>query len=898
MSTTGLYGGTGPNGDKGAVIVTEEQIDLVVKAIRQTPIIDNHAHPLLKPDIVGRHPLLSIVSEAHGDAIRASVTAFPHQRAVQQLSTVLGCNATWESVVAAVEERRSNDYNAWVTQCLGGLQTMLLDDGLDNEDDVFDFSWHNNFTRTKCHRIVRVEALAAEIINRHCVAFDDVQPLDNVFDNMLEEFDTQIKQALSDPDVVGFKSVICYRTGLAVPRVVDIAAARESFSDIITSYSASGQRFRRLQHVGLNDLFVHRAAVHIRDSPGRYNKPIQFHTGLGDNDITLTKSSPAHLQEFIRTYSTVPIVLLHSGYPYVRDTGYLATVYSNVYADIGEVFPVVGRHGQEAIVREIFELCPWSKVMWSTDGHWFPETYLLAILQAREVLETVICDFVRKGHVSWRSAIQLVQDILFKNANNVYQLGLDLPESDSSDLESHVGRTDLKPSRPSDLAVWSAFMRDKPAPDFVRISWLDYTAKPRMRMIPFRRFDRLLRSNQPVDIGITKAALGLLQSDSIIPGVTATGEYRLHPDFSSLKVGPIEGHFNINGGFREKDGETVKLCPRSQLIRAIDRSASEGISYLIGFEIEFLLLQRIKLSPEDEANKASRFRMLPNDGHAWSTSRFYIDPTLPRLIRDIVKDLENAGIEVEQVHAESAPGQFELVLPAKPPLEAVDDLLHARETIAGRATGAGYKFTLHPKPYGNACGTASHMHMSVSASADSGYDESVYEHFYAGILEHLPALVAFTYSHPSSYERVVDSAWAGGRWVTWGTQNRETPLRKIEGSHWELKCFDGLANPYIALAALLMAGLSGIVKEKPLKWADCSIDPATLTQRQREELGISKVLPPNLQSALDNLQGDEALIRIVGRDVVARYLNVKRAEIDSLKSLTDRERRENVIEQY
>lgn len=373
----------------GAPNVTDEQISELVQAIHQTPIIDNHAHPLLKPETVGQHPLLSIASEAHADAIRASVTSLPHHRAVHQLSAVLGCAPTWESVVASIEQRRTNDYSAWVARCLSGLETILVDDGLDNEDDAFDFSWHDAFTRSKCRRIVRIKALAAEIINRHCAAFSDFQPLDQVFDNMLEEFDTQIKQALCDQNVVSFKSVICYRTGLAVPRAVNIAAARQSFSDIITDYSASRQRFRRLQHVSLNDLFVHRAAIHIRDSEIRFKKPIQFHTGLGDNDITLTKSSPAHLQEFIRVYPTVPIVLLHSGYPHMRDAGYLATVYTNVFVDIGEVFPIVGCHGQESIIREIFELCPWSKVMWSTDGHWFPETYLLAIMQVREVLQTV-----------------------------------------------------------------------------------------------------------------------------------------------------------------------------------------------------------------------------------------------------------------------------------------------------------------------------------------------------------------------------------------------------------------------------------------------------------------------------------------------------------------------------
>ncbi|CAK7213307.1 hypothetical protein SBRCBS47491_001761 [Sporothrix bragantina] len=893
MSTTALYSRLVHAGD-GA---TEEQMERVVQTIHETPIIDNHAHPLLKPDVIGRHPLLSIVSEAHGDAIHASVTALPHQRAIQQLSTVLGCNATWESVVAAVDERRRDDYDAWVSKCLSGLQTILLDDGLNNENDVFDFSRHDSFTRTKCHRIVRIEAVAAEIINRHCVAFDDFQPLDNVFDNMLEEFDTHIKQALSDPNVVGFKSVICYRTGLDVPRVVNIAAARKMFSDIIVSYSASSNRFHRLQHVGLNELFVHRAAVHIRDSSDKHKKPIQFHTGLGDNDITLTKSSPAHLQEFIRTYPTVPIVLLHSGYPYVRDTAYLATVYANVYADIGEVFPVVGRHGQEAIIRETFELCPWSKVMWSTDGHWFPETYLLAILQVREVLETVICDFVRNGQITWQSAIQLVQAILFGNANTVYNLGLSLSGSGIADVEKHVVSKGSKVFRPPDCDVWSAFMRDKPEPDFVRVSWLDYTALPRMRMIPFRRFDRLVRANKPVDIGITAAALGLLQSDTTVPGVTATGEYRLHPDFSSLKVGPIEGHFNINGEFREKDGSRVALCPRAQLIRAIEVSAAEGITHLLGFEIEFLLLQRTGV-PKDALPGGPVFQMLPNDGHAWSTSRFYNDPALATFLRDIVKDLDSAGIEAEQVHAESAPGQFELVMPAKPPLEAVDNLLHAREIIAHRATEAGFKFTLHPKPFPQACGTASHVHMSISSTNGDGDDEAIYEQFYAGILGHLPAIMAFTYSNPVSYKRLVDSAWAGGRWVTWGTQNREAPLRKVDGSHWEMKCLDGLANPFMAMAAVLLAGLSGIVYKKELTWGDCKEDPARLTPAQRQELGISEMLPANLDNALTALEGDEELVRLIGRDVVERYATVKRAEAAALGSLTESEQRERIIEQY
>lgn len=95
-------------------------------------------------------------------------------------------------------------------------------------------------------------------------------------------------------------------------------------------------------------------------------KPFQFHTGLGDNDIDLGLSNPSHLQNFIKTYPTVAIVLLHASYPFTKEAGYLATVYHNVYLDIGEVFPFVSQDGQEYVLQEALELCPSEKLLWST----------------------------------------------------------------------------------------------------------------------------------------------------------------------------------------------------------------------------------------------------------------------------------------------------------------------------------------------------------------------------------------------------------------------------------------------------------------------------------------------------------------------------------------------------
>ncbi len=135
--------------------VTRTQLDELARAIRRTPIIDNHAHPLLEAAMAGRRPLMSIATEAHGDAMHASATALAHLRAVRQLARVLDCGATWEAVVAAVEEKRIEAPDDWTGRCLAGIETILVDDGLDNKYEVHDYPWHDAFTRSKCKRIVR-----------------------------------------------------------------------------------------------------------------------------------------------------------------------------------------------------------------------------------------------------------------------------------------------------------------------------------------------------------------------------------------------------------------------------------------------------------------------------------------------------------------------------------------------------------------------------------------------------------------------------------------------------------------------------------------------------------------------------------------------------------------------
>jgi hypothetical protein len=362
-------------------------MDALITAIHTTPIIDNHAHPLLIPEARDNYPLLSITTEAHGEAMRHTPSTLSHIRAVRQLSEVLGCPPTWQDVGEAITIEQKKPHHAWEKRCFEGIETVLVDDGLDGKDEVYDYAWHDRLCRSECKRIVRIEKVAEEIINELYNNID-LNPED-IFAGLREAFEIVVKAAIEDPDVVGFKSIICYRTGLDIPPLLSTHEVKDSFVNHITQLQEDGAKhFKRLDGLPLNAYLVNKAASLISRGPSP-KKPLQFHTGLGDNDITLTKSSPSHLQAFIRKYSSLPIVLLHASYPWTKEAGYLASVYENVYADIGEVFPFISKEGQENVVREILELAPTQKILWSTDGHWFPETYLLAIIQVREALEVV-----------------------------------------------------------------------------------------------------------------------------------------------------------------------------------------------------------------------------------------------------------------------------------------------------------------------------------------------------------------------------------------------------------------------------------------------------------------------------------------------------------------------------
>lgn len=398
--------------------------------------------------------------------------------------------------------------------------------------------------------------------------------------------------------------------------------------------------------------------------------------------------------------------------------------------------------------------------------------------------------------------MEAAADILFYNSNRLYGLNQE-PKYQPSVIPT--------PGLTSPAAL-DVFIRNNPDVKFVWMQWVDYTATVRVRMFPIREFARIVRKERR--IGISLSVFWMIQDDSVgalaPPGAT-TGQFYMEPDLSSLarNIGISSQSASVMTYWRSEEDTELEGCPRTTLQNLANKFELEhNIDVKFGFEIEAIFLK------PSTNSKGEREYLPAVSNHSWSRMTSDNQTLLP-LLEEIVDALASINIHLQQFHAESAPSQFEFVLPPASPVAAVDTLLKTRQAIANIAAQHGLRATLHPRPYPNAAGSASHAHVSISPPDKE-------DSFLAGVMQHYPAVVAFTLAQDMSYDRVKPGIWAGSEWVAWGTQNRETPIRKISPGHWEIKSLDGLANMYLSMSAFLAAGYLGVSQNKPLTLKDCT----------------------------------------------------------------------------
>ncbi|KPF53663.1 glutamine synthetase [beta proteobacterium AAP51] len=329
------------------------------------------------------------------------------------------------------------------------------------------------------------------------------------------------------------------------------------------------------------------------------------------------------------------------------------------------------------------------------------------------------------------------------------------------------------------------------------------------------------------------------------------------------------------------DGQPFEACPRQVLRRQQARLAERGWQLQTGLEPEFFLLRR-----------GAEGAWAPADAQDRLDKPSYDLKSLARqfgLLQELAQHLGACGLDVQQIDHEDAHGQYELNFAHGDALLSADRLMLFKLAAHAAAEARGMVFSMMPKPFANQPGSGLHFHVSLWQGAqnlfapgpgETGELSETGRHFVAGVLAHAGALTALCAPTVNSYKRLtVGESLSGTTWapayIAHGPNNRTAAVRTLPG-RFEWRVPDASANPYLATAALLAAGLDGLQRRQEPPPATTA-DLYTWTLPQLRTHGID-LLPQSLGEALDALEADDVITEALGETLTDEFLRLKRDE--------------------
>lgn len=400
-----------------------------------------------------------------------------------------------------------------------------------------------------------------------------------------------------------------------------------------------------------------------------------------------------------------------------------------------------------------------------------------------------------------------------------------------------------------------------------------------------------LAERMQTGIGLTVAMQAFTMLDHLAPvaGMGPVGEIRLVPDLSTFVIAPYAPRTGVVlTDMMALDGSEYAADGRAFLKRMVHRARDRGLSIVAAFEPEWSL-----------ARVAGDALVPLDDSGCFTTAGMN---SAADVISDIIEALDAQGISTAQYYAELGWGQQELSIEHASALQAADRQILYRETVRAVAQRHGLHAVFAPKPWPDQAGNGCHLHFSawdVDGHLNRFRDSSgahglsaVGIRFMAGVLDHLPALLALTCASVNSYRRLQPQMWASAYRV-WGPDNREGALRltstfwghEAESTNVELKPSDATGNPYLALGGVIAAGLDGIDRGLFLP-PPVTVDPFTLTDAERTASGVER-LPQSLAAAVTNLERDQLLMGAMGDQLARSYIAVKRLDIEAFATADD-----------
>jgi glutamine synthetase len=356
------------------------------------------------------------------------------------------------------------------------------------------------------------------------------------------------------------------------------------------------------------------------------------------------------------------------------------------------------------------------------------------------------------------------------------------------------------------------------------------------------------------------------------------------PDPSTFQILPWRGETmgtaRMFCDINMPDGSASFADPRYVLKRTLSRAADLGFTFYTHPEIEFYLFKSLTGAP------GTQLEPVDQSG--------YFDHT-PQGIgndfrREAITMLESMGISVEFSHHEGGPGQQEIDLRYADALTTADNIMTFRVVVKEVALSQGIYASFMPKPLSEHPGSGMHTHMSLFEGDRNAFFEGGAQYqlsktgraFIAGLLRHAAEITAVTNQWVNSYTRLAGGGEAPS-YVCWGHNNRSALVRvpmykpqKGQSSRVEFRSLDSAANPYLAFALMLAAGLKGIEEGYELP-SEAEDDVWSLTDRERRALGI-KPLPSSLAEAINAMEESELAAETLGEHVFDFFLRNKRTE--------------------
>lgn len=410
---------------------------------------------------------------------------------------------------------------------------------------------------------------------------------------------------------------------------------------------------------------------------------------------------------------------------------------------------------------------------------------------------------------------------------------------------------------------------------FIRLQFTDLLGTIKNVEIPLGQLEKALNNEMMFDGSSIEGFVRIEESDM-----------RLHPDLDTFVVFPWTSEKGKVARFicdiYNPDGTPFEGCPRYNLKRNLERMEKLGFTaFNIGTEPEFFLFKLDEMGePSMELNdKGGYFDLAPTD--LGENCR-----------RDIVLELEEMGFEIEASHHEVAPGQHEIDFKYSDAIRHCDDIQTFKLVVKTIARKHGLHATFMPKPLFGVNGSGMHANMSLFKEGENVFfDENGEEQlsktayqFTAGVLKHAVNFTAVTNPTVNSYKRLVPG-YEAPCYVAWSTQNR-SPLVRVPTSRGlstriEVRSVDPAANPYMAMAVMLAAGLDGIENDLDVP---TPVDRNIYAMNKKEEENGVLDLPATLYEALQKLVEDEVMREAMGEHLLNHFVESKEIEWDMFRT--------------